>query len=83
MSLSQGCKQSITFRCFLARMKYNGVHNGWWTDRLGNPQYCNECQCNSKRPEWMEDEIGTEDLNSLPIKSFVYGPLEYNMEKAK
>ena len=30
----------------------------------------------------MEDEIGTEDLNSLPIKSFVYGPLEYDMEKA-
>ena len=74
--------QSITFACFLAPLKYNGVHHGWWKDRLGNPQHCDECQCNSKRPEWMEDEIGTQDLDMLPMKSFVYGPLEYDMEKA-
>ena len=81
-SLSQGCKQSITFGCFLAPMKWYSKHHGWWTDRSGNPHYCTDCQCNSKKPEWMEDEMSTEDLNLLPMKSFVYGPLKYDLEEA-
>ena len=81
-SLSQGCKQSITFGCFLAPMKWYSVHHGWWTDRSGNPQYCTDCQCNSKKPVWMEDEISTEDFNLLPMKSFVYGPLKYDLQRA-
>merc|ERR1712062_640496 len=55
---------------------------GWWTDRSGNPQYCGDCQCNSKKPVWMEDEISTEDFNLLPMKSFVYGPLKYDLQRA-
>ena len=83
ISLSQGCVQSITFNCFSAPLKQNDVHHGWWTDRLGNKQVCHDCnQCDSKRPEWMEDVLVSEDLDLLPMKSFVYGPLEFDMEKA-
>ena len=42
-----------------------------------------KCNCNAKRPEWMQDVGTITCMDLLPIKSFTYGPLELDLEQAK
>ena len=41
------------------------------------------CNCDAKLPDWQVDEGMITDKDLLPITEFAYGPLEYDLEKAK
>lgn len=41
------------------------------------------CNCDAKEPNWLADEGVITDKNILPITEFAYGPMEYEMQKAK
>ena len=41
------------------------------------------CNCNAKRPAWMQDSGTITNMDLLPIMGFNYGPLEFELEQAK
>ena len=41
------------------------------------------CNCDAKEPNWVADEGVITDKTILPITEFAYGPMEYDMQKAK
>ena len=67
---------------------FNGNHPGEHICTCGEDQTCVDssidlvCNCDSKSPVWNSDNgrITAKDL--LPIKSFSYGPLVYDIERA-
>ena len=67
---------------------FNGAHPGQHICACGEDQTCGDarvdlvCNCDQKSPVWTSDDgrITAKDL--LPIKSFHYGPLKYDVERA-
>ena len=41
------------------------------------------CNCNAKVPDWLVDEGKITDKSRLPVTEFAYGPLDYDVQKAK
>ena len=41
------------------------------------------CNCNAKKPVWMQDSGTITNMDLLPIMGFNYGPLEFELEQAK
>ena len=66
---------------------FHGNFNESHTCQCGMNQTCLEppltCNCNAKIPEWLADMGKITDKNLLPVTEFAYGPMDYDIQKAK
>ena len=67
---------------------FHGNNPGTHVCQCGEDQSCVDstldlvCNCDSKSPTWYSDIGRITAKNLLPIKSFHYGPLEFDLERA-
>ena len=70
-----------------SNINFDGSNPEEHTCKCGTDENCIyphlTCNCNAKKPVWMQDSGTITNMDLLPIMGFNYGPLEFELEQAK